>query len=207
MLLIPTCRSALRAEREGLIFSTEFIYNPDRRSDAPLSALSQHPAFFGGTPWLRRLPRSLSSMTIRASAKRWGAFCDRSAQVRVHGSVPEFLKAGRPDGPTCLVLDVRLPGQGGLDFQRELSQAGFHLPIIFITGHGDIPMSVQAMKGGAIAFMTKPFREQDLLDAIHLGLEQDRARRKDEEAISARFFVSTAVVWRRPVTVGYWHQA
>jgi FixJ family two-component response regulator len=105
-------------------------------------------------------------------------------QVRVHGSVPEFLKAGRPDGPTCLVLDVRLPGQGGLDFQRELSQAGFHLPIIFITGHDDIPMSVQAMKGGAIAFMTKPFREQDLLDAIHLGLEQDRARRKDEEAIS-----------------------
>jgi FixJ family two-component response regulator len=111
-------------------------------------------------------------------------------QTNLHGSVAEFLKAGRPDGPTCLVLDVRLPGRGGLDFQRELSNAGIHLPIIFITGHGDIPMSVQAMKGGAIEFMTKPFRDQDLLDAIQLGLERDRARREDEKAIAllrARF--------------------
>jgi FixJ family two-component response regulator len=105
-------------------------------------------------------------------------------QTNLHGSVAEFLKAGRPDGPTCLVLDVRLPGRGGLDFQRELSNAGIHLPIIFITGHGDIPMSVQAMKGGAIEFMTKPFRDQDLLDAIQLGLERDRARREDEKAIA-----------------------
>ena len=111
-------------------------------------------------------------------------------QTNLHSSVPEFLKVGRPDGPTCLVLDVRLPGQGGLDFQRELSKAGIHLPIIFITGHGDIPMSVQAMKGGAIEFLTKPFRDQDLLDAIQLGIERDRARREDEKAISrlrARF--------------------
>jgi len=111
-------------------------------------------------------------------------------QTNLHGSVAEFLKAGRPDGPTCLVLDVRLPGRGGLDFQRELSKAGIHLPIIFITGHADIPMSVQAMKGGAIDFLTKPFRDQDLLDAIQLGLERDRARREDEKAIAllqARF--------------------
>ena len=111
-------------------------------------------------------------------------------QINMHGSVAESLKAGRPDGPTCLVLDVRRPGRGGLEFQRELSNAGIHLPIIFITGHGDIPMSVQTMKGGAIEFLTKPFRDQDLLDAIQLGLEQDRARREDEKAIAllhARF--------------------
>jgi FixJ family two-component response regulator len=111
-------------------------------------------------------------------------------QANLHGSVAEFLKAKRPDGPTCLVLDVRLPGQGGLDFQRELSKAGIRLPIIFITGHGDIPMSVQAMKGGAIEFMTKPFRDQDLLDAIQLGLERDLARRESERTtalLRARF--------------------
>jgi len=111
-------------------------------------------------------------------------------QTNLHGSVAEFLKARRPDGAACLVLDVRLPGQGGLDLQRELSKAGVRLPIIFITGHGDIPMSVQAMKGGAIDFITKPFRDQDLLDAIQLGLEQDRARRENEGAMAllrARF--------------------
>ncbi|THD56726.1 MAG: response regulator transcription factor [Phenylobacterium sp.] len=111
-------------------------------------------------------------------------------QVRLYGSVPEFLDVGRPDAPTCLVLDVRLPGQGGLDFQRELSSASVELPIIFITGHGDIAMSVQAMKGGAIEFLTKPFREQDLLDAIRSGLERDRARREKAQAVAeiqARF--------------------
>jgi FixJ family two-component response regulator len=111
-------------------------------------------------------------------------------QANLHGSVAEFLKARRPDGPTCLVLDVRLPGQGGLDFQRELAKAGLHLPIIFITGHGDIPMSVEAMKGGAIEFMTKPFRDQDLLDAIQLGLERHRAWREQDKAMAllrARF--------------------
>jgi FixJ family two-component response regulator len=105
-------------------------------------------------------------------------------QVITHGSVAEFLSAERPAGPTCLILDVRLPGQGGLDFQRTLADSGAHLPIIFITGHGDIPMSVRAMKGGAIEFMTKPFREQDLLDAIQAGLERDRAHREKDRTLN-----------------------
>src|SRR5262247_1425390 len=106
-------------------------------------------------------------------------------QARALASLPEFLKSGRPDGPTCLVLDVRLPGQSGLDFQRELAAANVDVPIIFITAHADIPMSVQAMKGGALEFLTKPVRDQDLLDAIQLGLERDRARREDERALAA----------------------
>ena len=106
-------------------------------------------------------------------------------QAKLLSSVPEFLRAGRPEGPTCLVLDVRLPGLSGLDFQRELAAANIHLPIIFITGHGDIPMTVQAMKGGAIEFLTKPFRHQDLLDAIQTGLARDRAWLENEKAISA----------------------
>jgi FixJ family two-component response regulator len=113
-----------------------------------------------------------------------------SLPARLYGSVAEFLSVGRPDGPTCLVLDVRLPGQGGLDFQRELSSASIQMPIIFITGHGDIAMSVQAMKGGAIEFLTKPFRDQDLLDAIRSGLERDRGQREKEkaaDAVQARF--------------------
>jgi class 3 adenylate cyclase/ActR/RegA family two-component response regulator len=96
-------------------------------------------------------------------------------QANLYGSVPEFLNAGRLDGPTCLVLDVRLPGESGLHFQRELSAANIRVPIIFITGYGDIPMSVQAIRAGAIEFLTKPFREQDLLDAIEQGLARDRA--------------------------------
>jgi FixJ family two-component response regulator len=104
--------------------------------------------------------------------------------VQLFGSISDFLKSDPPDGPTCLVLDVRLPGQSGLDFQRELAAANRELPIIFITGHGDIPMSVQAMKGGAIEFLTKPFRDQDLLDAIQLGLARDRARRENEAALA-----------------------
>jgi FixJ family two-component response regulator len=98
--------------------------------------------------------------------------------------VSEFLAADRPEGPTCLVLDVRLPGQSGLELQRELAGAKRQLPIIFITGHGDIPMSVQAMKGGAIEFLTKPFREQDLLEAIQLGHARDRARLDQERAMA-----------------------
>jgi FixJ family two-component response regulator len=105
--------------------------------------------------------------------------------AQLYSSVAEFLGAVRPDGPTCLVLDVRLPGQGGLDLQRELSSASVQLPIVFITGHGDIAMSVQAMKGGAIEFLTKPFREQDLLDAIQSGLDRDRSRR-EKDAVVAR---------------------
>jgi len=106
-------------------------------------------------------------------------------EVKSLASVPEFLKSRRPDGPTCLVLDVRLPGVSGLDFQRELSAANIDLPIIFITAHGDIPMSVQAMKRGALEFLTKPFRDQELLDAIQLGLARDRARLENERARAA----------------------
>ena len=104
--------------------------------------------------------------------------------ARLFASIPEFLGSDSPDGPTCLVLDVRLPGHSGLDLQRELAAANRELPIIFITGHGDIPMSVQAMKGGAIEFLTKPFRDQDLLDAIRLGLSRDRERRENEKTLA-----------------------
>jgi FixJ family two-component response regulator len=100
-------------------------------------------------------------------------------------SIPDFLKSDPPDGPACLVLDVRLPGQSGLDLQRELAAAKRELPIIFITGHGDIPMTVQAMKGGAIEFLTKPFRDQALLDAIHLGLSRDGAARENRKTLAA----------------------
>ena len=102
---------------------------------------------------------------------------------QLFASIPDFLKTECPNTPACLVLDIRLPGKSGLDFQRELAAANIHLPIVFITGHGDIPMTVQAMKGGAIEFLTKPFREQELLDAIQLGLERDRFRRKNETAL------------------------
>jgi FixJ family two-component response regulator len=110
--------------------------------------------------------------------------------VQLFASISEFLKSDPPECPTCLVLDIRLPGQSGLDLQRELAEANNEIPIIFITGHGDIRMSVQAMKRGAIEFLTKPFRDQDLLDAIQLGLSRDRARRenaKDLAALRERF--------------------
>jgi FixJ family two-component response regulator len=100
-------------------------------------------------------------------------------------SVSEFFNADpNPDGPTCLLVDVRLPGRSGLELQRELAAAKKQLPIIFITAHGDIPMTVQAMKGGAIEFLTKPFRDQDLLDAIETGLARDRARRETEQTLA-----------------------
>src|ERR1700704_3331964 len=105
--------------------------------------------------------------------------------VQLLASISDFFKSNPPDTPTCLVLDVRLPGQSGLDLQRELARAKRELPIVFITGHGDIPMSVQTMKGGAIEFLTKPFRDQDLLDAIQLGLSRDRARRENEQDLAA----------------------
>jgi len=101
------------------------------------------------------------------------------------GSVPEFLQHGRPAGPACLVLDVRLPGRSGLELQRELIESDIRIPIIFITGHADVPMTVQAMKGGAIEFLTKPFRDQEILDAIQQGLARDRALLEDEKAIAA----------------------
>jgi len=100
------------------------------------------------------------------------------------GTAQEFLSSQRPEAPSCLVLDVRLPGASGLDFQRELADAGIRIPIIFITGHGDIPMTVRAMKSGAVEFLTKPFRHQDLLDAIHQALARDRVMRQQQSELA-----------------------
>jgi FixJ family two-component response regulator len=119
--------------------------------------------------------------SIRRAIKR----LVESVGLRVEGlgSAQEFLRSQRPDAPSCLVLDVRLPGMSGLDFQRELREANIHIPIIFITAHGDIPMTVRAMKAGAVEFLTKPFRDQELLDAIQQGLERDHARRAQEAEV------------------------
>jgi FixJ family two-component response regulator len=106
-------------------------------------------------------------------------------ETRQFSSVSDFLKADPSDGPTCLVLDVRLPGQSGLELQRELIATNSEIPIVFMTAHADVPMSVQAMKGGAIEFLTKPFRDQDLLDAVEAGLARDRARRERDSALRA----------------------
>jgi FixJ family two-component response regulator len=105
--------------------------------------------------------------------------------TREFSSVPDFLKADPPEGPTCLILDVRMPGRSGLELQRELAAANRQVPIIFMTAHADVPMTVQAMKGGAIEFLTKPFRDQDLLDAVEAGLARDRAHRESERALAA----------------------
>jgi FixJ family two-component response regulator len=117
-------------------------------------------------------------------------------QSESFGTTQDFLRGNRPDGPSCLVLDVRLPGVNGLEFQRELADKGLLIPIIFVTGHGDIPMTVKAMKSGAVEFLTKPFRDQDLLDAIQQALNRDRVTRqrqgdlaglrKHYEALTAR---------------------
>ena len=104
--------------------------------------------------------------------------------VRTFGSAREFLQHRLPDIPACLVLDVRLPGLSGLDLQREMVERGIHVPVIFITGHGDIPMSVQAMKAGAVEFLTKPFRDQDLLDAVRSGIQRDRKGRKERAEVA-----------------------
>jgi len=115
-------------------------------------------------------------------------------RVEVFASAPEILQAKRPDAPCCLVLDVRLPGPSGLDFQRELNERNVIVPIVFLTGHGDIPMSVRAMKAGAVEFLTKPFREQDLLDAVKAALDRDRAGREEARlsaALRARFDLLT----------------
>jgi FixJ family two-component response regulator len=100
------------------------------------------------------------------------------------GSASEMLHAKLPDVASCLVLDVRLPGLSGLDFQAELTRANIHIPIIFMSGHGDIPMSVRAMKGGAVDFLTKPFRDQDMLDAVTVAIERDRSRREADRIIA-----------------------
>jgi FixJ family two-component response regulator len=104
--------------------------------------------------------------------------------VRLFSSAPEFMSAPRDDAPGCLVLDVRLPGMSGLAFQQELTKAGVALPIIFVTGHGDVPMTVRAMKAGAAEFLTKPFDDQVLLDAVHAALERDRARRREDAGVA-----------------------
>jgi RNA polymerase sigma factor (sigma-70 family) len=104
-------------------------------------------------------------------------------QVESFDSADAFLHKKPPDAPSCLVLDVRLPGLSGLDFQRELAAKNIRIPIVFLTGHGDIPMSVRAMKAGAVEFLTKPFRDQDLLDAVRIALERDRARREQDKDV------------------------
>jgi FixJ family two-component response regulator len=116
-------------------------------------------------------------------------------QARTFTSASEFLQAKLPDTPTCLVLDVRLPGLSGLDFQAELAKANIDIPIVFMTGHGDIPMTVRAMKAGAVEFLPKPFRDQDMLDAVQQALERDRNRRKsagDTAKLKATFDTLTA---------------
>ena len=123
--------------------------------------------------------------------------------VKTFASAPEFLQHRRPDGPSCLVLDVRLPGLSGLDFQAELTKANIDIPIIFMTGHGDIPMTVRAMKAGALEFLPKPFRDQDMLDAVQTGLERDRDRRQsanDAARLKASFASLTS---REQEIMGY----
>src|SRR4029079_5338133 len=104
-------------------------------------------------------------------------------RAEVFGAARELVETGLPDVASCLVLDIRLPGPSGLDFQAELAKADIQIPIIFMTGHGDIPMTVKAMKAGAIDFLTKPFRDQDMLDAVATAIERDRTRRKDQKAV------------------------
>jgi FixJ family two-component response regulator len=106
-------------------------------------------------------------------------------RVEEFGSAPELLQSELPDVAGCLVLDIRLPGVSGLDFQTELAKANIHIPIIFMTGHGDIPMTVRAMKAGAVDFLTKPFRHQEMLDAVATAIERDRKRRKDEKIVAS----------------------
>jgi FixJ family two-component response regulator len=119
---------------------------------------------------------------VRASIQ--GLLKSVNLRSEAFGTAEEFVHSKRPDGPGCLVLDVRLPGVNGLDFQRELVDAGIRIPIIFITGHGDIPMTVKAMKSGAVEFLTKPFLDQDLLNAIHQALERDRVVRQQESDLA-----------------------
>jgi len=126
-----------------------------------------------------------------------------SLRVEVFESADTFLASRLPDVPSCLVLDVRLPGRSGLEFQAELTKAGIPLPTIFITGHGDIPMSVRAMKSGAVEFLTKPFRDQDLLEAVRAAIERDRARREQESSIAALKTRFASLTSREKEVIGY----
>jgi FixJ family two-component response regulator len=142
------------------------------KSSASAAASAEQPIVFvvdDDAPTRQALARLFYSVQLR---------------VEVFASAQEFLQSKRPDVPSCLVLDVRLPGLSGLDFQTELTNADIRIPIVFITGHGDIPMSVRAMKAGAVDFLLKPFRDQDLLDAVASALQRDQARRDDEKMIA-----------------------
>ena len=119
---------------------------------------------------------------VRASIQ--GLLKSVGLRSEAFGTTQEFLRSKRPDGPSCLVLDVRLPGINGLEFQRDLADKGIRIPIIFITGHGDIPMTVKAMKSGAVEFLTKPFHDQDLLDAINQALDRDRAMHQQQSELA-----------------------
>jgi FixJ family two-component response regulator len=138
---------------------------------------------------------------LRESLK--SLFESMGLQVAVFGSAAQFLQARLPDAPGCLVLDVRLPGLSGLDFQAEMAKAGIQIPVIFITGHGDIPMSVRAMKAGAIEFLTKPLREQDLLDAVQAGLQRDRTRREGDKSIAGLRSRYDELTPREQEVIGY----
>jgi FixJ family two-component response regulator len=120
--------------------------------------------------------------SVRAAIQ--GLLQSASLRCESFGTAEEFLRNKRPDGPSCLVLDVSLPGVSGLDFQRVLADSGIRIPVIFITGHGDIPMTVKAMKSGAVEFLTKPFNDQDLLDAIRQALDRDRATRQQQSQLA-----------------------
>jgi len=124
-------------------------------------------------------------------------------QVETFGSAAEFLRGRLPEGPRCLVLDVRLPGVSGLDFQSELAKRGIDIPIVFVTGHGDIPMTVKAMKAGAVEFLTKPFRDQDMLDAIQVALERDRNRREQDGKLSELRAQYDALTAREQEVIGF----
>jgi FixJ family two-component response regulator len=124
-------------------------------------------------------------------------------QVQTFGSAAEFLRGKLPDRPGCLVLDVRLPGLSGLDFQAELARSNVHIPIIFITGHGDIPMSVKAMKAGAVEFLTKPFRDQDMLDAIQTAIEKDRGRRAEDKKLADLRALFDSLTSREQEVIGF----
>ena len=124
-------------------------------------------------------------------------------EAETFGSAAEFLRAKLPDAPSCLVLDVRLPGVSGLDFQGELARSGIHIPVIFVTGHGDIPMTVKAMKAGAVEFLTKPFRDQDMLDAIQVALERDRTRREQDGRLAQLKTLYESLTSREQEVIGH----
>ena len=151
--------------REGLVVT-------ERRSSKPNEALPEPPIVLvvDDDPEVRD---ALSSL-----------FRSVGLEPRLFGSTTEFLQRGLPDAPCCIVLDIRLPGVGGLDFQAHMTNANVHVPIVMMTGHGDIQMSVRAMKAGAVDFLTKPFRQQDMLDAVAQAIERDRKRRDSEKSLA-----------------------